>query len=219
MESDRRRIWFGGLAIVAGVLLLLQYLEIFGGFTDMIWALSFIAGGLGLLGYYIAKRGHWWPLIPGIILLTLGVIVGAEAFAGGLGEWAGPVVLGGIGLSFLAVYLVERSAWWMLIPAGTLLSLSALTTVEIVGVGFEPAALLFIGLGLTFAILSALRIGDRHQIWPLFPAAALLVMGFLMLIGREEWLNLIWPLALIGGGVYVLLRGTNRGGPTLPHPR
>ena len=57
-------------------------------------------------------------------MLSIGLLVLLNWIAPKFGGvWGGSIVLAGIGVSFLAVYLVERQNWWALIPAGSLASL------------------------------------------------------------------------------------------------
>ena len=115
-------------------------------------------------------------------------------------------ILGGIGLSFLAIYLVERANWWALIPMGVMATLALVAGLDEAQVGIETGAIFFIGLGVTFGLvaLSSGRQGDLRWAW--LPAVVLLAMGVLLLATAQDLIRYAWPLALILVGGYLALR-------------
>ena len=46
--------------------------------------------------------------------------------------------------------------------------------------------------------------------WAFIPAIVMLVLGIFIAASLESVFNYIWPVALIGGGLYVLLRGASQ---------
>jgi hypothetical protein len=42
--------------------------------------------------------------------------------------------------------------------------------------------------------------------WAIYPAAALLAMALLIMAAMGQLINLIWPMALILAGIYMLYR-------------
>jgi hypothetical protein len=115
------------------------------------------------------------------------------------------VVLGGIGLSFWVVYILSPQNWWAIIPAGTMVTLAAITAVP-ESSGPISGGLLFLGLAVTFGLLGILPTGDRRMSWPWIPAAALLVIGIMISISAAHWLNFAWGAVLILAGVYLVTR-------------
>lgn len=69
--------------------------------------------GAGFLLLYAVEREHWWALIPGGALVSLGVVAGIDELVPG---WdAGPVLFLGLALTFVAVWATGRN--WALWPA------------------------------------------------------------------------------------------------------
>lgn len=209
MKWLQSRVTWGVLLILAGVLFLLQNV-FFKGQADLIWAGLFVLAALYFLAYFFFNRRHWWALIPGIILLSLGVLIGMTVLNGDLGEqWGGTVFLGGIGLAFLLVYLVDRNNWWAIIPGGVMFTLALVASPAIVqNNGWNAGAIFFLGLGLTFAVLGILpnREGRLSLKWAFIPALALLAVGAVVAVAATELLGWILPAFLIVGGALLLFQ-------------
>lgn len=214
MKTNRSGTFFGLLAIVAGTIALLDSLGLYQ-LPDLAAGLLSGLAGAGFLWVYWRDRAKWWAIIPGVILLAMGLVIVVAIY--GSGEWAGVLTLAGVGLAFVGVLIARRDFWWAIIPAGTMLSLAGVVFAEEFTGAREPAAVLFLGLGLTFGLLALVRVGERRMRWSLLPAAVLGLFGFLMLIGQVTLINYIWPVVLIFGGLYFILRGRGTGEPPLTH--
>jgi hypothetical protein len=118
--------------------------------------------------------------------------------------------LGGIGLGFLLTYLNNREHWWAIIPAGTLFTVGLVAGLSSALEGVDIGGILFLGLALTFAALYFVRTPQGRMKWPLIPAVVLLVIGLGMMAFSESVLRYLWPLALIGVGLYFLVRALHR---------
>lgn len=202
------RILVGVLLVVLGVIGLLQATDVVkfeGGVWLWIFAIFFAAIGVGFLYLLLSDRfKNWWAAIPGFTLLGLGTLMMLEALPGKMGELPPAIFLGSIGLSFIVVFLLDRERWWAVIPGGTLLSLVVMLLLQ--GVLMEEwiATILFLGLAVTFAAVALLGKGKLNWAW--FPAAALAALAFFVpsVEGSMPWI--IWPLALIVVGVYLVGR-------------
>ncbi len=110
-----------GIGLIAlGVLALLDnILNV--NLSAYLWSILFILGGGAFVAVLVSDRNQWWASFPGFTLLGIGALIGLEEllpnFAGQVGA---SLVLGGIGLSFVVVYLLRREFWWALIPAGVM---------------------------------------------------------------------------------------------------
>lgn len=197
------------LLIVVGVLSLLQNLGIFEGGLALLWALLLAAGGVLFLYAFLADRNQWWFIIPGFVLLSVAALIGLEQFVPAFdGDWGGALVTGGIGLAFWAVYFVKREHWWAIIPGGVMLTIAAVIGLSsgLERIGLEVGGVFFLGLGLTFGLLSLLPSPEGRITWALIPAAVFLVMGALITAAAADLLLYLWPAALILGGLYLIFR-------------
>jgi hypothetical protein len=209
MKRLNWRIIVGVCLLVLGVVALLQSLKIVptsGGIWDIFFCAIFALAGLAFLVVLFQNRSNWWAAIPGVILLSIGVLIGLNALAPEIGsKYGGMVVLGGIGLSFWLVYILSPQNWWAIIPGGTLVTLSVITVIPDSS-GPIVGGILFLGLAVTFGLLAVLPTGNRRMSWPWIPAAALLVMGIMISISAAQWLNFVWGAILVLAGVFLVAR-------------
>ena len=125
------RYFWGGLILGAGIILLLESLNIID-FGSLLWSLLFFLGGLIFLSVFASSKDNWWAVIPAFALIGIGGLIGLEYFAPDISdEVGGSIVLASIGLSFLIVYLVDHNNWWAVIPCGVLVAIA-------ITVGLEP---------------------------------------------------------------------------------
>jgi hypothetical protein len=224
MENSRRYIIIGIVLIALGVLALLQnlgvlnlaellpYISIGPGewLAQAIIALLFAGGGLIFLVVFVVNLEHnWWAVIPGFTLLGLATLI---LFGDRLGA-AGPAIfLGAIGLSFLVIYLIRREFWWAIIPAGVLLTLAVMIIVidAVPGSSMLGPAILFFGLALTFLLVYLLPSEEARRTWALYPAGILAIIGVMLLLSLGNLINILWALALIAGGGYLLFRAVRQ---------
>jgi len=174
---------------------------------ETIGALFMLAIGVPFLLVFVLDRKRWWALIPGGVLAGMSVVVLLATRTSG--EIMGSVVLFIMALPFVAVYAAgPQKNWWALIPAGVLGSLAVMVFV-ITGqsvsddLGARLSGILFLGVGLTFAILWL----QRHSVptaWAIYPAGAFVILAALAFT-LGAGLDLIWPLVLIGVGLVLLL--------------
>jgi len=210
MRAFRSRTLWGILLVVVGVLFLLESLQVLA--LGGAWAALFVAAGL-IFGYaFFEKPANWWAAIPGMSLLSIGVLVGADALFPRLaGSIGGSIILGGIALSFWIVYLRTRfQHWWAIIPGGILGSLALGLAAEPFIAGEAFVGIFFTGMALTFLLVYLLPTAGGNMAWSLIPAGILGAMGLIFLSVATRLMGVIWPVALIGLGVYVLFRALRR---------
>ncbi len=126
--------------------------------SETLASLLFLALAIAFAIVYGSDRRNWWAIIPGGILLVIGLIVLLSQRLPF--ELLGALLFAGIGLVFFLVYLLgpaKREVWWALIPSAALV-LAGLVTYSLTA-----------GRGQWFG-----------QLWPLIPIA-----GGLFLLGRE----------------------------------
>ncbi len=217
------RILWGCLLILGGILFLLQNLwEIKVG--EAFWAILFLLAGGFFLAVYLQKRdesrglpspgvSHWWALIPSMTCLGIGVAIGLGVVSSDLSSLlSGPIILGGIGVGFLLVFLFHQENWWALIPAGTLLTLTVVALLDESSSKIDSDGVLFLGLGLTFALVALLRVPQGNLRWAWIPAGILFLIGLIVLGASVDVINYVWPAVLIlAGGLLVLRTVLHRG--------
>ena len=192
---DRRRLVPGLILITLGVLGLLGSLGWLGGLGGLVGTLLF-----GAAAYYAYQQGQrtgalgWraatYPLaglaIAGIAPDPLG----------------GAAFLLGLGLAFVLAYRDDAARWWVIIPAGALLSMALTALVDdAAGPGGSGGAVFLLGLAATFFALT--RLPQYAQRWAVYPAAALALLALLALTTGGAW---VVPVVLIGAGAWMLLK-------------
>lgn len=193
------RVYGGILLILGGLALLLQKLYpgllVFENVPALYVGVGFWIAALFFLFFLL--RGEWWAAIPALTLAGIGTAI---AFADLLGPWMPSVIVGGIGLSFLLVYLVRRDFWWALIPGGVLLSVALGIGLETTTPGLNFPAVFFLGLGVTFALVALLG----RQGWSWWPAGILAALGVIFLTPLAGLYDYIQAVALLLGGLILL---------------
>jgi len=207
MKKVESRILWGVLLIAGGILFLMDSLGVIA-VGAVVWpVLIGIASLVFLFIFVSAPRHTWWAAIPGFVLLGLTGTILLEELAPAIGAvWGGSLFLGGIGLAFWVVYLVNAENWWAIIPGGVLLTLAVVAGLSEGLEGLETGGIFFFGLGLTFALLALLPTPGGGLTWAIIPAIVLLVMGALITAAAAELINYLWPAVLIAGGLYLLVR-------------
>ena len=209
MLNMNRRLLFGGLLILAGILFLLQNMKVFV-LNNLVWGVLFAGAGLIFIYFLIENRSNWWAAIPGCILVGLGgTIIVSDIPA--LSHLSGSIMLAGIGLGFILVYLVNRSNWWAIIPGGVMMTLALVAAISGGNdqSGMVSGGVLFLGMAATFGLLGILP-GTRNMKWPFIPAVILAVMGLLILTTSSNLVNIVWPVALVLVGLFLIFRSARR---------
>jgi hypothetical protein len=180
----------------------------FGISGDAAGFVMFAAGGAAFLYVFNRNREHWWALIPAFALFGL-----AAATLGG--PASGSRFLGLLGLGFASVYLVNRQHWWALIPGGVLLTLSTVAWLDAFVPGAGGGWVFFLGIALTFGILTVLPERQGRQSWAVFPTLGALAFVVLTFVSSTLG-NALVPIALIVAGAFLYLK--QRDGTALATP-
>ncbi|MEA3406676.1 MAG: hypothetical protein U9R48_01180 [Chloroflexota bacterium] len=122
----------------------------------------------------------------------------------------GAVLLLALSISFWIVYLTNREHWWTVIPGGVLLSVAVVAGLENVETSFDPGGIVLLGIGLTFLLLTILPTDEEQMRWPLIPGGILLLIGIVVMAEEIAVLQYLWPLALILGGLFLVLQNYRR---------
>ena len=151
------------------------------------------------LAVFFINRANWWALIPGWVLLTIGVMVFLLEQNILPGDLVPLYVLSSIGLPFLVVYFMNKANWWALIPAYTLLNIGTMVTLIVFNLldGFAIPAYIMFSIAIPFFIVFLV---NRSQRWALIPAGILSVIGFGFFIGTDLGRYIIPAVLVIAGG-------------------
>jgi len=125
--------------------------------------------------YLMDRTRNWWALIPGGVMMFLTLTLLLVDSAGG--EWVGALFLFMIALSFLAVYLSNRTRFWALIVAYVM---GVLGIAPLMAIGGETAA--YYGPIFLFAIALPFFIVYFRSVdnwWALIPAGALTTISII----------------------------------------
>ncbi len=207
-KFDLRILW-GVLLILAGGLFLLQELHLIPSAWGVLWAVVFAVAGIMFLYTYLRDRSHWWPLIPGLGLISLGLLIFIDEYFQGA-DWTGAIFLGAIGIAFWLVYLLNRDNWWAVIPGGVLITLTFVVVLEPYLKGDADGGIFMLGLGLTFFLLGILPTAHGRMLWSFIPASILSIIGVLLLSSTIKIFNYIWPFGLILLGGYFIFRNLKK---------
>lgn len=200
----------GGILLVAtGVIFLLENLGLIMLDWEILIGPMFGIGGLVFLMVFLLNTDDWWALIPGFILMGIGIIVFMdENMQAAADRWSGAVFLGFLGLAFFLIYISHINQWWAIIPGGVLLTLAGVTLVP--SEGDLSGVIFFFGLALTFGLVYILPKPSGRLKWALYPAGILLLIAVLVTLGAANLMDYILPLALLIAGGFVIYRSLRK---------
>jgi hypothetical protein len=197
--------------LLVGVVLLAQTAGYFPSAGEAVLGLLVASGGVGLVAASLTRRLGWWGTVGGASLAGVGAVIVVEAVRPGAeSQWAASIVLGSIGAGFLVAYLVLHTRWWMLIPAGTLLTLALAAGVGPLLPADLGGAVYMFGLAATFAAVAAAGAPGKRS-WALIPAGVFALLG-LATISSSGRAGFVLPVLIIAAGVYLLVRSARRPG-------
>jgi hypothetical protein len=199
VKSKYLNLVWGIILIAAGGLFLAQNLGYLQELSLLTWVVVF--GGLCLLflaSYLINGVRQWGWLFPtllsGALALTVGLVsAGVESSA------IGAPILIAVGIPFLIAFLLNRQTnWWALIPAWTMLVLTAVVLLVDWIPSIWVGSLVLFGIALPFLVVFLV---NRSRWWALIPAWVMALMGVITLLADrvlDEALGTIvlWGIAL-----------------------
>lgn len=150
--SDRQQWW----AAIPGIILLslaalIILSEAFPGYGDRLGGGIFLGGiGLAFWVVYFIAPANWWAIIPGGVMLTLGVVASLDNI-NIAGLETGGIFFLGLGATFGLLSLVKvegRRMGWPLIPAGVLAIMGLLIMASASNLAnyLWPLAIIVVGL-------------------------------------------------------------------------
>jgi hypothetical protein len=170
---------FGGLAVI--VVLATNHVDSAAAGSPLFFGLliPFAAA------YLTDRTRNWWALIPGGVMLFLALTTLLVDNVGG--EWVGALFLLLIGLTFLGIYLNNRTRLWALIVAYVF---GVLSIAPMLAAGGEMAA--YFGSVFLFAValpFFILYFRSADNWWAIIPAGALTVVGVIATLAIAGLIN------------------------------
>ncbi len=126
-------------------------------------------------------------LVWGGLLIIFGVVGLVESFTD-LTPWAWVAILAVTGLGIFAVFLLDRSEWWPLIPAYVLWAIAgllALVELNVLSDQFLPTYVLC-AIAIPFIVV---YLRDRAQWWALIPAYVMIAVAAMLLLSETALLR------------------------------
>jgi len=200
-------LWSLVLILVGLLLLVGQFIEV----GPWVWVAVLTVGGVCGLGLFLTDRSDWLVLLAAYILLAIAVLIAVEALDFLPDEAISVYVLLAIACPFLAVYIRNRSQWWWLIPAYTLAAVGGVVILA-EGAGVNENLITAYVMFAIAAPFFVVYVRDRSQWWFLIPGGIMAAIGLGFLIA-ENALAVLGALALIGLGLWSLVRGFRRKEP------
>jgi hypothetical protein len=206
MERHWWRVVAGFLLIVVGVVLTLAELNIIEMRPGLFGFGALLVGAAIFLSLWLSNPGEWWPLIPGLIMLSWAV----SALLGSLrvADWVVSLVgFEGSALPFAYIYVrSRRQSWWALIPGGVLALMGVSTALgRLAG---EQWMDVFVLLGIALAFV-AVFFANRRNWWALIPAGVLTLLA-VSVSPLGGYAQIVWAVLLIVAGLAFVLYGLLR---------
>jgi hypothetical protein len=167
--------------------------------------------GLGLFFFYLYRKYNQFALcFIGFTSLVLGVVASVATYPGIPSPLAGTVFLGGSGIDFLLLYLLDRRNWWGVFLFGLFATLS-LFPADAAYSWWLPVVkgfVFFLGMAISFLLLSLISIEGKSFRWARGVAVLFAFISLLVLVGGRfpDFADFIVPIALISFGGYLVVR-------------
>lgn len=210
MKIVSSRTFWGTILIIGGILFLLDNFGILKG-GELFWGCALGLVGIFLLSMYTSNREQWWWIIPGFIFLASGILlIISGIFPDFDDRYGGVIFLGGIGISFILVYLFNRTRWWAIIPGGILITLAIVAGVERLVSENILGGIFFLGLGITFFILGFLPAPDTRMRWAGIPALVMIILGAFLFLVSKQLSGYALPIILFAVGGILIWRALQK---------
>jgi hypothetical protein len=202
----RSRILWGILLILAGLVAFLVNIGL-AKTNSVFWIIFSLLGAGFFFSFLFEDKRSWWALIPGISLLWITLVILIGWIAPSIKQqWGEAIVFAGIAISFFVVYLIDRNQWWAIIPAGVVLSLSAVAGLDKYWTDRESGGVFIFGLGLTFMVLAILPKKAGKMAWAWIPSFVLMIIGMIVMITEGQIIGYVGSFMIIIIGILMIVR-------------
>jgi hypothetical protein len=164
-----------------------------------------MAVGAPFLVTYLTNTRRWWALIPSYILITSAVFVLIEPIL--WGDLDAAYWLFATAAPFLVVFAGNvQKRWWALIPVYIFGTSGVFVLIEPILWGDLDAAYWLLAIAVPFFV--AFLTDTQRRWWALIPAGVMVSITVAVFMAE---LQVLIPVVLIGGGLFLLVRrGTVR---------
>lgn len=198
---------FVGVALIlSGVFFLLinfQVIPVSGEIHNRVLSILFFIIGIVFAFFQGAGRGLFWLIIPAGVAFTIGIITVIDGIDNLFSVFALSIFCLGLAVTFLLVFLLRKTEWWALLPAGALTGISAwifLSSIQPV-IGFHPVALIFF-VGTAFVAIYFFSVQKKKMRFALI--TGLIIVGsaiiYYFIVVFNEYV-LLWPILLVALGI------------------
>lgn len=121
------KILISGFFLFLGVVLLNEAADLFP--DELIGTLFLWMLAVAFFSAFFINRSQWWAIIPGGMLLSIGLLVAGEAYDVAEDEILAAIMMIGFGLTFLVLYLLRNSRMrteWAIWPSGVFFAIAGI---------------------------------------------------------------------------------------------
>lgn len=216
MKDNRSAVIWGVVLVILGGLGILQHFLPFHFRNDPgFWALVFGSASVAFFAiYFISGIRNWGWLFPAMILAALAGIMGL-IHQGDDSPVIASLILGAVGLPFIAGYIVEKGKpWGLLIPAWILCTLALLIGLDNVVREDLLGAGILAAIGLPFLVV---YFRNRTQWWALIPGIFMTAMGLVSLVNDDgAWAGVVTMLGMGMPFIFIYLLDNNKWWALIP---
>ena len=208
MERHWWRVFAGLLLIIVGVVLTLAQFELIVVRPELLGMGALFLGAVVFLALWLSNPKDWWPLIPGLIMLSWAM----SSLLGNLGlaVWLVSLIgFAGSAVPFLFIFARNRKLnWWALIPGGILGMMGVATALGELAGGQWTEVFVLAGISGAFLLVF---FANRRNRWALIPAGVLALVA-VSVSPLGAYSTIVWAGLLIVAGLalvlYAVLRRT-----------
>ena len=210
MRSKRLQLILWIVIILIGILLLLHNLQLFYLNEQLLWGSAIIVLGGIFIRIYKKRFPKRNILILGIIFLIIGlittldsVIIIPDDLIVTIFLWSGSAI-------FISIYIHRNESWWTIIPAGVLMILGIIVTLDAFHLlGGDILWFIFLlGMSLIFWFLFLIKDDKNNLDLAQYPALFFTIFSFYILSFSWKSLlaDILLPISIITCGFYLMMK-------------
>jgi hypothetical protein len=196
-----------GITLIgSGIFFLLvnfNMIQILGDPTDLIFGILLFVAGIIFSFVQGGGSGLFWMIIPAGFSFTVGAVFLLFGMSHLFTLPGACMVSAGLACTFLVIFLLHKTHWWSLLPAGAFAGfpLWVLAAQAQPRIGFHPVVLVFC-IGLAFLVIFFSSVQRRKMRFALVAGGTIAAVDILyyLFIAFYEF-NLFWAILLVVLGV------------------